>query len=69
MGDRAGARPAQRGALRPVVGDNTGTFAADTAAFLAHVRDPDNGLRSRTVPLKGGSELGVCVEPGAQVRG
>jgi len=50
--------------LRPgaiVVADNTSAFPDYYRDYLAFLRDPNNGLRTRTLPFEGGFELTVRV--------
>ena len=44
-----------------VLCDNTARYTRRYADYLAFVHDPANGLRSMTLPMKGGLEMSVRV--------
>jgi predicted O-methyltransferase YrrM len=44
-----------------VLADNTVQFAKPYAEYLQFVRDPVNGFRSHSIPMKGGLEMSVRV--------
>ncbi len=47
----------RRGSI--VCADNIHTFPKDLAPYVAHVRDPNNGFRSMTLPLGSGLEYSI----------
>jgi predicted O-methyltransferase YrrM len=44
-----------------VLADNTVQFARQYREYLRYVRDPANGFRSHSIPLKGGLEMSVRI--------
>ena len=44
-----------------VISDNVGTFKADLRSYVEYLQDPENGYRSTTLNLKGGTEFAVKV--------
>ncbi|MEM7714719.1 MAG: class I SAM-dependent methyltransferase [Cyanobacteria bacterium P01_A01_bin.68] len=44
-----------------VISDNVGTFKEDLRSYVEYLQDPENGYRSTTLNLKGGTEFAVKV--------
>ena len=45
-----------------VISDNVGTFKADLRSYVEYLQDPENGYRSTTLNLKGGTEFAVKID-------